>query len=103
MKLLYRIKVVKKLREAWVLSFYDLLRVGVVLAGVWTMFAIFGMTLFKNQFAYCDDPINFGVNQNMCSQNNGTWITYKHNYDNITQALPTLFVVSSFDGWGSIL
>lgn len=47
--------------------------------------------------------MNFGVSIDSCAQNNGTWITYKHNYDNITQALPTLFVVSSFDGWGAIL
>ena len=46
MKLIYRIKMLEKIRDAWALSFYDLLRVGIVLLGVWLMFAIFGMTLF---------------------------------------------------------
>lgn len=33
---------------------------------------------------------------------NGQWINYKHNFDNITVAIPTLFVTSTLDGWGEI-
>ncbi len=32
-----------------------------------------------------------------------TWINFRHNYDNITIALPTLFIISTLDGWGEIL
>jgi hypothetical protein len=30
-------------------------------------------------------------------------VEYKHNFNNITEAIPTLFVISSLDGWGEIL
>lgn len=91
------------MRDALALSMTDIINVVVVLLGVWLMFAIFGMTLYKNQFTYCDDMMNFDVSERMCHNSNGTWINYKHNYDNITQALPTLFIISTFDGWGVIM
>lgn len=31
------------------------------------------------------------------------WRVYKHNFDNITTAMPVLFIISTFDGWGSVL
>lgn len=31
------------------------------------------------------------------------WTVHVHNFENITTAIPTLFVVSTFDGWGTIL
>lgn len=30
-------------------------------------------------------------------------MNYKHNFDNITIAVPTLFIISTFDGWGEIM
>jgi hypothetical protein len=45
------------------LSLSDIVNVVIVLVGVWLMFAIFGMTLYKNQFSYCDDWMNFGVSK----------------------------------------
>ena len=45
----------------------------------------------------------FEVNRMTCLNENKTWINYKHNFDNITFAIPTLFVISTFDGWGEIL
>jgi hypothetical protein len=39
----------------------------------------------------------------MCAAQGGTWINYKHNYDNVVEAMSTLFIISTFDGWGYIL
>ena len=47
--------------------------------------------------------MTFDTNKIECLNKNGIWINYKHNFDNITVAIPTLFVVSTFDGWGEIL
>lgn len=47
--------------------------------------------------------MNFHVSKSECISNNRTWVYYKHNYDNITEAIPTLFVISSLDGWGEIM
>lgn len=47
--------------------------------------------------------MEFYISKKECNNENKTWVTYKHNFDNITAAIPTLFVVSTFDGWGEIL
>jgi len=47
--------------------------------------------------------MSFYVSYNDCIESNKTWVNYKHNFDNITVAIPTLFTVSTFDGWGEIL
>lgn len=47
--------------------------------------------------------MEFGINKIECEDEGRKWINYKHNFDNITIAIPTLFVVSTFDGWGEVL
>lgn len=67
------------------------------------MFGVFAMMLYAGKMGYCEEPFAYNINRDTCLENNQTWITHKHNFDNITTALPTLFVISTFDGWGSIL
>lgn len=47
--------------------------------------------------------MQFDVNFTRCLEMNKTWVNYRHNFDNITIALPTLFVISTFDYWGEIM
>ncbi|CAD8110743.1 unnamed protein product [Paramecium primaurelia] len=103
MKLMYRLSWLDKLRLALGRSLADIWNVLITMLSVWIIFGVYGIILYEQQFGYCEDKVEFNVNKKECLEQNRTWINYKHNFDNITIAIPTLFVVSTFDGWGEIL
>lgn len=80
-------------------SLKDLINILIVQLMVWFIFAMFGVIIYKNKLGYCEYPLNFGVNQAQCE---GEWITAVHNFDNIFNAISTLWVVCTADGWGLI-
>ncbi|CAD8104211.1 unnamed protein product [Paramecium primaurelia] len=103
MKLMYRISWLDTLRLALGRSLADIWNVLITMLSVWIIFGVYGIILYEQQFGFCEDKMEFEVNKRECQEQNRTWINYKHNFDNITIAIPTLFVVSTFDGWGEIL
>ncbi|CAD8122391.1 unnamed protein product [Paramecium sonneborni] len=103
MKLMYRLSWLDKLRLALGRSLADIWNVLITMLSVWIIFGVYGIILYEQQFGYCEDKVQFNVNKRECLEQNRTWVNYKHNFDNITIAIPTLFVVSTFDGWGEIL
>ncbi|CAD8191236.1 unnamed protein product [Paramecium pentaurelia] len=103
MKLMYRIKWLDKIRAALAQSLLDILKILLTLISVWIMFGVFGIILYESQFGFCDDKLSYDINKKECEQSQRQWINFKFNFDNITIALPTLFVISTFDGWGEIL
>ena len=103
MKILYRIQAISKIRLALIQSLYDILSVLLVVLMVWMIFGVFGIALYRNQFGFCESKMNFYVSRARCLDEKRTWVEFKHNFDNITEAIPTLFVISSFDGWGEIM
>ncbi|CAK56623.1 unnamed protein product (macronuclear) [Paramecium tetraurelia] len=103
LKLLYRIKWVVRVRAALTQSLFDIINVFVVLLLVWLMFAVFSMMLFAGKMGFCEEQINYDVGQQECMKQGKEWRVYKHNFDNITTAMPVLFIISTFDGWGSVL
>ncbi|MBN3278431.1 CAC1H protein, partial [Polyodon spathula] len=68
------------------------------------IFGILGVQLFKGKFYYCDgfDTKNI-TNKSDCLQTNYRWVRRKYNFDNLGQALMSLFVLSSKDGWVNIM
>ncbi|XP_065820479.1 voltage-dependent T-type calcium channel subunit alpha-1I-like isoform X1 [Labrus bergylta] len=68
------------------------------------IFGILGVQLFKGKFFYC-----FGLdvknitNKSDCLQANHKWVHHKYNFDNLGQALMSLFVLASKDGWVNIM
>lgn len=42
-------------------SFSDILRIFYVILLFWFIFAIFGMTIYKDKLGYCDSYFNYGV------------------------------------------
>ncbi|CAK66104.1 unnamed protein product (macronuclear) [Paramecium tetraurelia] len=102
-KLLYSFTPIVKLYNSLVAALYNMSNVLITLLIIWTMFAVYGMILYQNKFGFCDDLMQFDINKQQCEDEGRRWITYQHNFDNITVALPTLFVISTFDGWGEIL
>ncbi|KAM7394509.1 hypothetical protein PAMP_021307 [Pampus punctatissimus] len=68
------------------------------------VFGILGVQLFKGKFFYCDvaDVSNI-TNKTQCLEAGHRWIRRKYNFDNLGQALMSLFVLSCKDGWVSIM
>ncbi|CAD8110423.1 unnamed protein product [Paramecium primaurelia] len=102
-KLLYSFTPIVKLYNSLVAALYNMSNVLITLLIIWTMFAVYGMILYQNKFGFCDDLMQFDINKEQCQEEGRRWITYQHNFDNITVALPTLFVISQFNGLGQIL
>ncbi|CAD8208793.1 unnamed protein product [Paramecium pentaurelia] len=101
--LLNRIKFLNVLSSALYQSLVDILNVLLTLFSVWIIFGVYGIILYEGQFGFCEDKMQFRLNYEECIQQNKTWVNFKHNFDNITMAIPTLFTVSTFDGWGEML
>ncbi|ESO12678.1 hypothetical protein HELRODRAFT_148954, partial [Helobdella robusta] len=70
------------------------------------IFGILGVQLFKGTFYYCDGPNVSSVKNKTDCTNMGPpyrWINRKYNFDNLGQALMSLFVLASRDGWVNIM
>uniref|UniRef100_A0A8B9K6U7 Calcium channel, voltage-dependent, T type, alpha 1H subunit b n=1 Tax=Astyanax mexicanus TaxID=7994 RepID=A0A8B9K6U7_ASTMX len=68
------------------------------------VFGILGVQLFKGKFYHCEgfDTRNI-TNKSECLHARYRWVRRKYNFDNLGQALMSLFVLSSKDGWVSIM
>ncbi|XP_009865409.1 PREDICTED: voltage-dependent T-type calcium channel subunit alpha-1H-like, partial [Apaloderma vittatum] len=60
--------------------------------------------LFKGKFYYCDGPdVKNITTKTDCTNARYKWVRRKYNFDNLGQALMSLFVLSSKDGWVNIM
>ncbi|XP_076872172.1 LOW QUALITY PROTEIN: voltage-dependent T-type calcium channel subunit alpha-1I [Brachyhypopomus gauderio] len=68
------------------------------------IFGILGVQLFKGKFYYCVglDVKNI-TNKSDCLLAKHKWVHHKYNFDNLGQALMSLFVLASKDGWVNIM
>ncbi|XP_035390987.1 voltage-dependent T-type calcium channel subunit alpha-1H [Electrophorus electricus] len=68
------------------------------------VFGILGVQLFKGKFHHCEgfDTRNI-TNKSECLRAKYRWVRRKYNFDNLGQALMSLFVLSSKDGWVNIM
>ena len=90
-------------------SLIALMNVFIVILMVWIMFAILGSNLMQGKMGKCviaSDP-NFeyyGVNQDDCiNLYGGTWKRAFWNFDDISESLVTLYVLSNGEGWPNVL
>uniref|UniRef100_A0A3B3RH03 Calcium voltage-gated channel subunit alpha1 I n=1 Tax=Paramormyrops kingsleyae TaxID=1676925 RepID=A0A3B3RH03_9TELE len=68
------------------------------------IFGILGVQLFKGKFFYCLGPdVKNITNKSDCLLVNYKWVHHKYNFDNLGQALMSLFVLASKDGWVNIM
>lgn len=69
------------------------------------IFGILGVQLFKGTMFHCVGPDIANVtNRADCLQDSrNKWVNHRYNFDNLGQALMSLFVLSSKDGWVSIM
>ncbi|XP_059203397.1 voltage-dependent T-type calcium channel subunit alpha-1H [Centropristis striata] len=68
------------------------------------VFGILGVQLFKGKFFHCEglDTKNI-TNKSDCDDAGYRWVRRKYNFDNLVQALMSLFVLSCKDGWVNIM
>ena len=77
----------KILIDSLIMSMHDILKVVFLTLLVWLIFAIFGISLFKDQLGYCEFPTNFNIGKLQCSELGLRWTNYYHNFDNIFEAM----------------
>ena len=82
-------------------SLCAIVNVVIVLLIVWLMFAILGVSLFSGKFYSCEMP---NIEEEVvCEANGYDWVNADSNFDNVIEALVTLFIVSSLEGWPVIM
>ncbi len=92
---------IKVLVTALLESIVAILNVGIVIFVIYLIFAILGVSLFAGQFYSCTLPIL--DNRKDCEDFGYTWKNANSNFDNVYEALLTLFTVSSLEGWPTVM
>ncbi|XP_041819367.1 voltage-dependent T-type calcium channel subunit alpha-1G [Chelmon rostratus] len=76
----------------------------VICCAFFIIFGILGVQLFKGKFFVCQgEDVRNITNKSDCLQGNFKWVRHKYNFDNLGQALMSLFVLASKDGWVDIM
>lgn len=75
----------------------------IVVAVVYLIFAIIGVSLFSGKFFYCSIDLYQIKTERECNIAGGHWKVWDHNFDNVLEAMITLYVVSSLEGWPDIM
>uniref|UniRef100_A0A3B4YC18 Voltage-dependent T-type calcium channel subunit alpha n=1 Tax=Seriola lalandi dorsalis TaxID=1841481 RepID=A0A3B4YC18_SERLL len=78
----------------------------VICCAFFIIFGILGVQLFKGKFFFCqgvEHHIKNITNKSDCEQASYKWVRHKYNFDNLGQALMSLFVLASKDGWVDIM
>ncbi|CAD8187842.1 unnamed protein product [Paramecium octaurelia] len=90
-------------RGAIMKSLGDIISIFYVVLLFWFIFAIFGMTIYRGKMGYCGEATNYGVSKEECEEEKEEWIVYQYNFDNILEAMQSLYVLSTFDLWAQTL
>ncbi|XP_058233961.1 voltage-dependent T-type calcium channel subunit alpha-1H [Hemibagrus wyckioides] len=90
--------------ETLITSLRPIGNIVLICCAFFVVFGILGVQLFKGKFYHCEglDTRNI-TNKSDCLQANYKWIRRKYNFDNLGQALMSLFVLSCKDGWVNIM
>ena len=72
------------------------------------VFSIIGIIVFKGSFYFCnglsdDVDHHFIITKFDCMDFGGNWVNQILNFDNIGQAMMTLYVISTTDGWTELM
>lgn len=85
-------------------SLGPLLNVLIVILLVWIIFGILGMNFMGEKQQFCNIDNFYRVSKETCQTIGGEWKNRTYwNFDNIIESLVTLFVLSSLEGWPSLM
>jgi hypothetical protein len=82
-------------------SISGIVNVIIVVILIWLMFSILGVSLFSGKYWHCENIMHW--NKIDCEEHNYAWKNADSNFDNVLNAMMTLFVVSSLEGWPEIM
>uniref|UniRef100_A0A8K9UC73 Voltage-dependent T-type calcium channel subunit alpha n=1 Tax=Oncorhynchus mykiss TaxID=8022 RepID=A0A8K9UC73_ONCMY len=90
--------------ETLITSLRPIGNIVLICCGFFIVFGILGVQLFKGKFFHCEGvDVRNVTNRTDCLRAGYRWTRRKYNFDNLGQALMSLFVLSSKDGWVSIM
>ncbi|CAK91591.1 unnamed protein product (macronuclear) [Paramecium tetraurelia] len=82
-------------------SLSQMMNIALVCLIFFLLFGIFGVTQFKGAYYYCDIS---EVNDKLeCFDQGGSWQNKNFNFDNVLNAMITLFVISTTEGWINLM
>jgi len=74
-----------------------------VVGMIFLIFAIMGVSFFAGKFYYCNISRFDLHTRTSCEFAGGTWDKWDHNFDDVSEAMSSLFVVSSLEGWPNVM
>ncbi|XP_053191097.1 voltage-dependent T-type calcium channel subunit alpha-1H-like [Scomber japonicus] len=90
--------------EALLASVKPIGNIVLICGAFFLFFGILGVQLFKGKFYYCDGYDTRAItNRTDCLSANYRWEKKTYNFDSLPQALMSLFVMYSKDGWVNIM
>ena len=79
-------------------------RTTVIMILFYMIFAVVGVSYFKGKMFYCSDKISTPLQQLEtkwdCLNSGGIWMNRVYNFDNMSNAIITLFIMSTTAAWG---
>jgi len=80
----------------------NILNVTVIMLIFFLIFGVIGVSQFKGKFYYCSEDLDIGITLKHkwdCLNAGGIWDTHVYTFDDIPNAMITLFVMSTTAGW----
>ena len=74
-----------------------------IMAMVWLIFGILSVQLYAGRFYSCSKASPTIIDRTSCLAEGGEWTNARSNFDNIFNAVLTLFEVSTLEGWPTIM
>ncbi|XP_070708334.1 voltage-dependent T-type calcium channel subunit alpha-1I-like [Pempheris klunzingeri] len=104
LRVIKRAPKLKLAMEALITSMKPLRKIVLICLAFFLFYSILGVQLFKGKFHYCagKDTRNI-TNKAECLSANYRWVRKVYNFDNLPQALMSIFVMYSKDGWVNIM
>jgi voltage-dependent calcium channel T type alpha-1G len=84
----------------------NIINVTVIMLIFFLIFGVIGVSQFKGKFYGCSEDIKVGLNIEHkwdCLNSGGIWDTQVYTFDDIPNAMITLFVMSTTAGWQDVL
>lgn len=92
-----------KISNSLLRSMLPLFNISLVIAITWLIFGIIGVNFFRNRLNYCDVEDYYGVGKEECLERGEVWTKFGWNYDNIFEALVTLFLLTTMENWPNLV
>ena len=84
-------------------SFGGMMNVIIVVLLIWLMFGILGISLLGTRMGYCDVDDYYNIRKSRCINEGHEWVIYLPNWDNIYNAMQSLFILTTLEGWPNIM